>query len=180
MNKFLSYTGITLSLVATLLFNGCGDDSTGPRTDVIYSEWFSAPAWDTATIFGIRNFSYTRAAPEITQAVLDNGVVLTYAKLLGYTPQVWPTDRVAQLPVAITYVQGNTQVDSWSAQAAPGNLRISFTNNNNIYQTVNTAHQFRYVIIRGGVPVSAAVSPGMNLAHELSYDEISRRYGIPD
>jgi len=152
---------------AALLLAACdGEDGpTGPQgppgtANVIYSEWFTAAQWDTATIFGIRNFSYTRAAPQITQAILDSGVVLTYGRLTGYAPQVWPADRVALLPVTLTYVQGNTQVDTWSAYMTPGNLRINFTNNMNFYTSVATTHRFRYVIIPGGAAAAGSAARG--------------------
>lgn len=185
-------------LAAALLVIGCkGDDGpAGPpgTANVLYSAWFTAPAYDTATVAGIRHFSYTRAAPEITQSILDNGVVLTYGKLLGYNSQVWPLDRVEMLPIEVRYVQGNLQLDRWAAHASPGNLRIDFSNSNNFYTSISNAHSFRYVIIPGGSAISAAAVPsGMSAGvvaggraytraelQALSYDEVRRLFNIPD
>ncbi len=60
------------------------------------------------TVFGIWGFNHDRSVPEITQAVLDSGAVLTYAKLKGYNPLVWPAGQVAPMPIQLTYMQGGT------------------------------------------------------------------------
>lgn len=101
-------------------------------------------------IFGIRNFTHDEAAPAITQEILDKGVVITFGKLLGYNASIWPANQVATLPITITYIQGATQEDTWSARASVGTLQIRFTNSANIYTSIATAHEFRYVIIPGG------------------------------
>jgi hypothetical protein len=118
--------------------------------NVTYSAWFRPTNYTTAMIFGIRNFTHDEAAPAITQEILDKGVVITFGKLLGYNASIWPANQVATLPITITYIQGATQEDTWSARASVGTLQIRFTNSANIYTSIATAHEFRYVIIPGG------------------------------
>jgi hypothetical protein len=133
----------------------------GPKGDpgtanVIYSDWFTPPTYTKTVVFGLNTLTYNLAEPKITQAILDQGVVVVYAKLNGYVPSVWPTDQVSQLPIAINYLSGTTsEVDTWSGLYSVGNVQISFKNNNNLYGSLATTHSFRYVIIPGGVKISS-------------------------
>lgn len=203
---------LLLLCAATLLIAGCSGKEgptgpTGPQgqqgpagtANVIYSAWFTPSKYDTATVFGTRNLRYDQAAPQITQAVLDNGVVLTYGKLEGYNPAFWPTGRVALLPITLTYVQGNTQIDTWSAYVTVGNLRINFTNNMNLYSSLASSHSFRYVIIPGGMSANVVARSGISAnriastnatvsgtgytraqLQAMSYEEIRRLFDIPE
>jgi hypothetical protein len=76
------------------------------------------------------------------------------------------------LPILINYQQGGLQVDTWSAFASVGNLRIRFVNDHNIYTSIANAHQFRYIIIPGGAPTGRMA--------QLSYSELCRKYNIPE
>ncbi|WP_183564073.1 hypothetical protein [Mucilaginibacter sp. SP1R1] len=133
----------------------------GPKGDpgtanVIYSDWFTPPTYTKTVVFGLNTLTYNLVEPKITQAILDQGVVVVYAKLNGYVPSVWPTDQVSPLPVTINYLSGTTsEIDTWSGLYSVGNVQISFKNNNNLYSSLATAHSFRYVIIPGGVKISS-------------------------
>lgn len=145
--------------------------------NVIYSDWFTASAYSLSVDFGINNIYYDKAAAGITQIILDSGVVLTYGKLNGYVSIIWPTNQVAQLPITLVYQQSGTQIDTWSAYATVGNLRINFTNNNNLYTNTGlaTTHSFRYVIIPGGVPGNRLSGP---LPDYSDYEAVCAYYGI--
>jgi hypothetical protein len=140
--------------------------------NVMYSAWFTPTTYIKDTIFSSWGFSHTQPVPAITQSILDNGTVLTFAKLLGYNQLVWPTNQVGQLPVIITYMQGGVQNDTWQARSFVGNLKIRFVNENNIYTSIATQHQFRYIIIPGGI--------ASGRLRQLSYEEICRQYNIPE
>jgi hypothetical protein len=155
----------------------CKKGDTGPQgepgtANVMFSSWFTPNTYKKDTIFGLWGFSHTQAAPAITQAVLDSGSVLTFGKMLGYNPAIWPVTQVSQLPISINYMQGGYQTDTWQAFATVGNLRIRFTNSNNIYTSIANAHQFRYIIIPGGAR-AGRMAP-------LSYSELCRKYNIPE
>lgn len=136
---------------------------TGPQgpagsPNVIYTAWFQATSWVKDTIFNIYDFSYVKTIPEITQKIIDSGTVLTFGKLLGYNPQIWPVDQIGQLPLTLTYKTssaGETDIDTWQAAPYVGNIRIHFTNNQNYYDNLATNHQFRCIIIPGGVKSTA-------------------------
>lgn len=181
----------------------CKKGDTGPAgaagtANVIYSNWFTPGMYTKDTVFGIYQFYFNDTASRITQKLLDSGVVITFGKLDGYNPSVWPANQVAAMPITITYLQGSTIYnDTWSALATPGNLRIQFVDDQNFYNSISNAHQFRYVIIPGGVSTAnASVRPGLQTGNgvlpsasdidvvrknfqQMSYGEICQRLNIP-
>lgn len=174
---------LIFSLILTVVFVcSCKKGDTGPQgpagsANVIYSDWFTPPSYTMTTIFGIKNFDYVRQTPAITQAIIDSGMVITFGKLSGYNPQVWPAGQISQLPISITYVQGNATTDTWSALDTIGKLRINFVNNLNIYNAISTQHSFRYIIVPGG----AKASSGGRRAnfHSMSYNEVCDLLKVP-
>lgn len=165
-----------------------GEQGPPGTANVKYSEWFTPAQYQSALIFGIRNLSFDQPAPEITQAILDSGTVITYAKLLGYVPTVWSVDRVSTLPISLTYQQsGSTQTDVWSAFISPGNLRINFTNNINAYSVLATTHKFRYIIIPGGSRLGhqsdtrlMSLKKQIDNGSGVNYQEICDLFNIPE
>jgi hypothetical protein len=150
-----------------------GTGATG-TANVIYSDWVTPATYTTTTVFGTDHFDTDIAASKITQAVLDNGTVLVYGKLNGYTPVIWPTDQVSILPIEITYMSGTTQnIDSWSALCTPGNVRIDLASSSNAYGSISNAHSFRYVIIPGGVHTLGSINP-------KNYDQVKRALHLPN
>jgi hypothetical protein len=165
-----------MAFVASVLsITSCkkGDDGPPGTANVKYSEWFTPATYKKDTVFGQWGFNYTMAVPGITQDILDKGTVLVFGKLKGYNAQIWPADQVAQLPITVTYQTGGTTNDTWSGLATPGNLKIRFVNDRNIYTTISTTHQFRYIIIPGGLPAGRGTA-------SASYEEICRMYGVPE
>ena len=181
----------------------CKKGDTGPAgpagtANVIYSKWFTPGTYTKDTVFGMYQFYFNDTASLITQKALDSGVVITFGKLDGYTTAIWPTNQVAEMPITITYMEGSTVYnDLWSALATPGNLRIQFIDDHNLYNGISNAHQFRYVIIPGGVSTAnASVKPGLQTGNgalpsasdidavrknfqQMSYGEICQRLNIP-
>lgn len=187
-----------IAVILVLLISSCADDgpagpagpvgpvgAAGPpgatgSANVIYSDWFGPEAYTMSTVFGMKVFAHTTDVAEITQEIVDQGVVLVYGKLSGYVPSVWPDGQVGQLPISLTYNQGDIQSDTWSAYATVGKLRITFVNSVNFYNSIATQHQFRYVIIPGGVAVGGRVA-SLDVARlkSLSYGEAMAELGIP-
>jgi hypothetical protein len=195
------------TLCLAMAVAACGKDgATGPQgpagaagpqgqpgpsgsANVIYSAWFTPSPWAVDTIFGMINFNFVQAAPGITQSILDSGIVLTYGKLNGYTPTIWPTDQVAELPIVITYTEGSTTyTDTWSAYATVDSLRINFVDNVNLYNSISTAHSFRYVVVPGGVadadrvvrfPAPGGVRYTREQLRAMPYERVARLFHIP-
>jgi hypothetical protein len=166
-----------IAFIAIAAFASCKKGDAGPQgqpgtANVIYSQWFTASPWKKDTVFSVYGFNYSKAAPEITQQVLDSGTVITYAKLVGYNVLVWPATQVGQLPINLTYQQGTIMTDTWSSFATAGSLRIRFVNDKNYYPSIAATHQFRYIIIPGGQPAGRA--------RTLTYEEVCKKYNIPE
>lgn len=164
-------------IAALISFVSCKKGDAGPQgepgtANVIYSQWFTASPWTKDTVFNVWGFNYKKTIPEITQQVLDSGAVLTFGKLIGYNSLVWPATQVSPLPVNLTYQSGQIMTDTWSAHASPGNLKIRFVNDKNYYSSIAATHQFRYIIIPGGIPAGRGLP--------LTYEDICKRYSIPE
>lgn len=173
-----------LVLIVATVFMACKKGEVGPQgppgsANVKYSDWFTANSFTLNTVFGMKNFTYVKNAPEITQPILDSGLVLVFGKLLGYVVSVWPTTQVSQLPISLTYMQsGSTMTDTWSALTAPEKLTIRFVNDKNEYNTIATTHQFRYVVIPGGSKIAGRSATGNY--EQMSYSEICNLFQIPE
>lgn len=180
-------------LIVATIFVACKKGDVGPQgpegptgpqgpqgaPNVKYSAWFTPNAYTLTTLFGIKHFTYDKNVPEITQPILDSGLVIVFGKLLGYNPTIWPTSQVSQLPIALTYVQsGSTMTDTWSALTAPQKLTIRFVNDKNEYNAIATAHQFRYIIVPGGSKISGRSAAGN--FEQMSYSEICSLFQIPE
>ncbi|HKB44847.1 MAG TPA: hypothetical protein VKC90_10665 [Chitinophagaceae bacterium] len=165
--------------------------ATGPAgtANVIYSAWFTPNIYTSSTVFGTDHWSYVKTAPGITQAILDNGAILVYGKLNGYNTAVWPTDQVSLLPIIVSYQQSSVfQFDTWSSLTTVGNLKIDFVNSVNFYTGgISNTHQFRYVIIPGGV-AGGRMANGQstyfgyteNQLKAMSYFEVCKALNIPE
>ncbi|SDS50341.1 hypothetical protein SAMN05216490_1271 [Mucilaginibacter mallensis] len=126
--------------------------------NVMYTDWFTPPTYKKDTVFGVYGFSAKEAIPAITQSILDNGTVITYGKLNGYVSSIWPTNQVSELPISITYMDGSAaNIDTWSAFATPGTLEIRLVSSLNAYGGISNAHQFRCIVIPGGVNIPATI-----------------------
>jgi hypothetical protein len=130
--------------------------------NVNYSDWIVSQKWLTETL-GDQNQYYTNIpAAAITQAIVDKGTVLVYAKLDGYDSEaetIWPAGQVSELPISLTFESGPTVYnDLWSAYISVGNIKIEFYDSGNFYIGDFSANQFRYVVIPGGVHVAATVN----------------------
>ena len=190
---FRRFSTIASLLFIGLAFSGCSGDTgpTGPAgptgdtgltgdpetANVMFSAWFTPSTYTLTSPFGVNVLSHDEAAAQVTQAILDTGVVLVFGKLNGYSTTIWPTDQVGQLPISVQYIIDVIQLDVWSANLSVGNVQIAFMNNMNLYTSLFTAHEFRYVIIPGGVAAASSLS-GTRL-QDLSYEQIREIFGVP-
>jgi len=210
---------LAVALTLMVLISSCQKGDTGPAgpagptgatgpagatgatgatgtANVIYSDWFTPATYKKDTVFGSWGFNYDKADAGITQKIIDSGTVITYGKLDGYNPSIWPTAQVSALPIIITYLSGSSSnIDTWSSLVTPGNLRIRLVSSLNAYGNISNAHKFRYVIIPGGIKSTTAYKQGaisssgkqisaadLNAVvqnyQQMSYTEICQRLGI--
>lgn len=140
--------------------------------NVIYSAWFSTNGgWDTtgAVVYGAQAI-YNKTAAGVTQAIMDNGVVLAFMK---GDPTTGLTDDVFPLPYSIGVGFGFT--DLWDFDLnAPGNIRFLYKSDFPWTVTELGTISFRYVIIPGGVSGGRQLDP-----RRMTYAEVCAAYGIP-
>jgi len=143
--------------------------------NVIYSDWITPSTYTKDTVFSTYHFFADIPASKITQSILDNGTVLVFGKLDGYTTTIWPTAQVSALPITITYQLGGSTIysDFWSSLVTLGNIRIDFVDNQNYYSSISNLHQFRYVIIPGGVHTLGSINP-------KNYNQVKQALHLPD
>jgi hypothetical protein len=142
--------------------------------NVIYSDWITPATYTKDTIFSTYHFFYNIAASKITQAILDNGTVVVYGRLNGYTTLIWPTNQVSPLPISVIYQLGSiTYTDTWSSLVTLGNIKIDFSNDKNYYIGISNAHSFRYIIIPGGVLTLGSINP-------KNYYQVKQALHLPD
>lgn len=171
-----------LALVIAFTFSCSEDGAVGPQgaagkdgqdgnASVVSSDWFTPSSHTLSIGFGgINLLDHDQEATEITQEIIDSGVVLVYGKLNGYISSVWPTDQVSLLPIILTYSVSPANIDTFTELLSVGNIKIRFTNNNNAYSSVSTNHQFRYVIIPSSSSTSGRIA---DFSRESLEDELA-------
>ncbi|MBS3913654.1 MAG: hypothetical protein KG003_04095 [Bacteroidetes bacterium] len=168
------------------------------ETAIIGSEWYH-PVTDSENhwtrYFGDQTGKdpYYRTdmfAPDITTDVMNNSVVLIYAKLRGYDELVWPIDYVGLLPTAVYLSSFQNSEDQWSIGLSSGNISIRLKNSLNNYPVngPDARHEFRYIIVpknsnvTGQKPVTS--NPLGQYSEDelrsLPYDEVCRMAGLDE
>jgi hypothetical protein len=154
------------------------DGAQGPpgTANVLYSPWFlTGNGWDTTGASSYGAFAlFDKATPQITQPVIDSGVVLAYMK---GDPTTGLGNEVFPLPYSVGVGYGFT--DIWDfVLNSPGNIRFLYKSDNPWTTAELATIYFRYIIIPGGVP---AVQGGRRLdPRKMTYEEVCQAYGIPE
>lgn len=134
--------------------------------NVIYSPWLDS-GFNTPIASPVGSFSID--APEITQEVIDNGVILVYGKDNG--------NVIYALPV--TLHSSSTDEAYYFSFENPGTLEIHVAEINSAFlNEIFIDNEFRYVIIPGGSPTSGK-SSSVDYS-KMTYEEIVKHFNIPD
>ncbi|MCX7547822.1 hypothetical protein OS188_07645 [Xanthomarina sp. F1114] len=124
-----------------------GTDGTDGNANVIYSSWFGP---DGQTFISNGYISYAEFevnVPELTNDIINNGVVLVYAKLSNYVPEVWPEGHIAQLPITIG---GGTTDHFYTYYVEESNINIRYRRDGPQPEWIfSSTNRFRYVLIPG-------------------------------
>jgi hypothetical protein len=152
-----------------------------------YSAWYTTVAadWVTSAPLGqyVAAFRFDRNAPGITQAIMDNGVVLAYVKnwrVFGF-PRATET---AQMP----YLADVDFMDYYDyVIPAPGTLRHLYKSLAPWGAADLAGTQFRYILISGSVAggrgVDSEVTYGgytLDQLKSMSYEEVAAAFQIPE
>jgi len=167
-------TLILFAAISGLIFAGCKKEGPqgppgidGQNAPVYYSEWFSPASWSG----GSGDWYFSASAPDLTQDLVENGVVLAYAWLAN---DLYGGSSVRPLPA---YAVGA----NWSFLIHEYGF-IEFTSDM-FAQPLTTGNKFRFVAIPGTDPALKSGTPGYRSEQELksmSYSQICRLYNIPE
>jgi hypothetical protein len=140
-----------------------GPEGPPGTANVIYSDWITLSDLEAPSDTSFLGRTYNKweiPAPEITQEIIDQGVILVYFSLTG-TILPLPTTFGGSNPIYITF-----------APFQPGTLSILAQNLDNTTIGLNNDIQFRYIIIPGGTAAKQALPDFSN------YHETMEFYGI--
>jgi hypothetical protein len=151
---------------------------TGPQgpagtANVIYSAWFASGAW-TGT--GTNNAFFDKAAPGVTAAIRDNGVVLAYARLAADATNIRPLPAQTGVgPSAIIWAYFSPSV---------GNLRFTCDSPTGVVAP-SVLNEFRYVLIAGSVLGGRGQATGVGGTNyteqqlkSMPYQQVCRLFNI--
>ncbi len=144
-----------------------GADGADGNANIIASGWFD-PTWAVPSTMA----DFTHDAPEITQEVLDTGLVMVYSKMYG---SVYP------LPISFMGDSNPKEFDFWITL---GSVRIWFTAESSY--TPDATTQFRYVIIPSGTSGSKSISSREGILADLEtagvdiydYSSVCQHFGL--
>ncbi|HMO33200.1 MAG TPA: hypothetical protein PKE63_08725 [Lacibacter sp.] len=149
---------------------------------VTYSDWYTG-TWVAATANaanGRSNAVFNRAAPAVTQAVLDNGVVLGYMRGSA-TSSILSGSSVVQLPYfdAIFY-------DQFKMFFTVGNILHGYQSDApwGVASLNNFNHSFRYIAISGTTAGGrfidgSAAGYTIDQLRQMSYDQLIQLLQVP-
>lgn len=156
------------------------------QTNVTYSAWYVTVAADWTAIGGPPNweeYRFSRAAPGVTQAVIDNGIVLCYMKN-------WPFDNLtavgrSQDVVQLPYMADILFMDYYDYNIqAPGTIRFLYKSQNPWTMATMTGNTYRYIIIPGSIAGgrgTEATFAGHTAAElkSMKYEDVATLLNIP-
>jgi hypothetical protein len=162
------------AVVSALMLAGCGKEGpTGPQgakgqdATVYYSEWFSPAAWSG----GSNDWYFAANAPDLTQDIVENGVVLAYAWLAN---DVYEGTSMRPLPANAVGANWSFLIHQYGS--------IEFTCDS-YAAPLTTGNKFRFIAIPGTIPALKSGASGYKSEQELRsmpYKEICRLYNIPE
>lgn len=165
--------------------------SPGPAgtANVIYSAWFTTVEADWVDSYDPPYwalFGFDKAAPGVTQAVIDNGVVLSYMKDWTYFDDVSGDPLKSATVVQLPFMADIDFLDQYDfVIPVVGTLKYLYKSNFQTWTNTEIAGtSFRYVIIPGGVAGGKMMS-GPAKGHTvdqlktMSYEQITSMFKIP-
>ena len=163
-----------VAVVSVMFFAGCKKEGTqgpagpaGKDATVYYSEWFSPSVWSGTS----GDWYFEASAPDLTQDIVDNGVVLAYAWLDG---DLYSGSSVRPLPAKAVGANWGFLIHQYGS--------IEFTCDM-FAMPLTAGNKFRFVAIPGTIPALKAGTPGYRNPQELkslSYKEVCKLYNIPE
>jgi len=163
-----------LAAISALILSGCQKEGpqgpagvNGLNATVYYSEWFSPTAWSG----GSGDWYFEANAPDLTQDIVEGGVVLAYAWLAG---DLYGGTTERPLPAYAVGANWGFLIHQYGS--------IEFTTDM-LAQPVTSGNKFRFIAIPGTIHAAKSGTPGYRSVQELkrmSYKEVCKLYNIPE
>lgn len=166
---------VLLLAFTTLLFSGCNDEGPagqngmdgldGLDAEVYYSEWFSPTAWSGES----GDWYFDASAPDLTEAVVEQGLVLAYVWLAG---DLYEGAAVRPLPAYALDANWSFLIMDYGS--------IEFTSDM-FDQPLTEENKFRFIAIPGNIPAlkSGSIKSVQELRN-MNYQEVCKLLGIPE
>jgi len=163
-----------LAAFSTLVLAGCQNEgeqgpagNDGLDASVYYSQWITPTAWSGTP----GDWYFDVNAPDLTEDIVENGVILAYVWLAG---DIYDATAVRPLPA---YAVGA----NWSFLISEYE-RIEFTSDMNS-KPLTAGNNFRFIAIPGNIPTLKSASLKNKSESELrsmSYKEVCKLFNIPE
>lgn len=167
----LKVAAFLFAAYSTLLFTGCNKDGmqgpAGQDATVYYSEWFAPSAWSGAS----GDWYFDANAPDITENIVENGVVLAYVWLAG---DLYDATSVRPLPAYAVGANWSFLIYQYGS--------IEFTCDMNT-QPLTAGNKFRFIAIPGTTITLKSASLKNQREQELrsmSYKDVCKLFNIPE
>jgi hypothetical protein len=173
-SKIIIYLFIAFSIH---VFTGCknegvqgpaGQDGVdGQNATVYYSEWFSPTAWLGAS----GDWYFDANAPDLTEDIVENGVILAYIWLAD---DLYEGTSVRPLPAYAVGANWSFLIHQYGS--------IEFTSDMNSIP-LTSDNKFRFIAIPGTIVALKSASLNNKSGEELrnlSYKEVSKIFNIPE
>lgn len=163
-----------LTALTAFVFSGCSKEGTqgpagnnGRDATVYYSEWFTPASWSGNS----GDWYFAVSAPDLTQDIVESGVVLAYAWLAG---DLYGGTTMRPLPAYAVGANWSFLIHDYGS--------IEFTTDM-VALPATTGNKFRFIAIPGTIPALKSGMPGSRSLQELrsmSYKEVCKLYNIPE
>lgn len=166
-----------MMLFTVLLLGACEEE--GPRgpvgpagedgqdATVYYSEWFSPSAWSGES----GDWYFTASAPDLTEDIVENGVIMAYAWL---SDDVYEGSAVRPLPAYAVGANWSFLVSDYKS--------IEFTCDM-VTRPLSAENKFRFIAIPGTIPAlksASTVTQKQEMITRMSYQEVCKLLNIPE
>jgi len=154
-------TGVTGPTGATGPTGPTGATGPAGTSNAFFSDWITpvTNTWNFDRDLAVSWDRWDIPAPEITQDVIDKGLVVAYGTgfekfFVKYSVTTdWPAGKIATFPVSIPFAIPNVQSfnDPWSVTFQPGNIQL---------QVIDYAGFFNHIDVGNTVSVKYVIVPG--------------------
>lgn len=151
-----------------------GVDGVDGNANVIYSEWadFETAGWEAlSSDFGVDVRNYPVVANDLTQEILDSGLVLVYLRFVGFGNTILSTPFTANII--------GTGLETIYHNDAVAQITIKYINSDGVGDpgTFDGAgNSYRYVLVPGGQLASKGFSK--QDFEKMSYYEVMDHFGL--